>query len=305
MTRPEPTFSIETITPAIAAEWLKANRSNRPLSKDIAAGYAEAMREGEWLLNGESIKFDWDGRLVDGQHRLAGVVKAGIRCEFCVIRGLDPEVFKTLDTGKKRSVGDVLSIKGVKNPNAVGIACRLLYRTLQNELGHKRRITNSQLDALRAAHARLLELCDEAFLSPYQTRLVGPGQLAFAFYMAVSVDEPKARAFFRAIAGRPEPRDRPQHQAVKLRERLESTMDEIVKPSTAVRLAWVIIAWNAAAAGKSVPHFSRVLTKLPEWTPAPRFRTGIEGGVALTCRMRVSNRRRRRSGDPREAAAAA
>jgi len=107
--------------------------------------YVSAMIEGEWLYNGEAIKFDRDGRLVDGQHRLEAVVKANKPIAFLVIRGLDPEVFKTIDTGKKRSAGDVLAIKGVKNPNAVGAAMRLLHRTLADEFGLKKRISNTQL----------------------------------------------------------------------------------------------------------------------------------------------------------------
>lgn len=261
----------EEISPKLAAQYLQQNRFNRPLSRGVIADYVAAMVAGEWLLNGESIKFDREGWLVDGQHRLAAILKSNRTIPFVVIRGLDPEVFKTLDTGKKRSAGDVLAIKGVKNPNAVGGAMRLLHRTLSDELGHKKRITNSQLEDLRREHWRFVELAEEADHAPYSTELLTCSGLMFAFYMAVSVDEPRARAFFRALAGRPEAGDRPQPQATRLRERLTSTMDEIVKPSPKVRLAWLIEAWNRCLEGKPVDRFSRLLTALPAWDPMPTF----------------------------------
>jgi len=93
----------------------------------------------------------------------------------------------------------------------------------------------------------------------------------FAFYMAVHVNEKKARAFFRALSGRRQPDDPLQPQATRLRERLTSTMDELVKPSPKVRLAWVIEAWNRALEGKPAERFSRILTELPKWEPMPRF----------------------------------
>lgn len=268
---PRAEYSEEVITPAIAAKYLEANRSNRPTSRGIIADYVSAMLAGEWLFNGEAIKFDRDGKLVDGQHRLHAVVKAQKPIAFLVIRGLDPEVFKTIDTGKKRSGGDVFAIKGVKDPNNVAAAMRLLHRTLANEFALKKRISNTVLDELRQRHPRLVALAEEAVRTPYSTTLLAPSSLMFAFYMAVSVNEKRARQFFRALSGRREPNDPLIPQAVRLRERLTSTMDELVKPSPRIRLAWVIEAWNRTLEGKPAERFSRILTELPSWDPLPEF----------------------------------
>jgi len=267
-----PHAELERITPFDAAKYLEANRSNRPISRSIVDSYVGAMLAGEWLVNGESIKFDWNGELVDGQHRLAAIVKAKTAQWFFVVRELDPEVFKTLDTGRKRSASDVFAIRKIYNPNAVAVACRLLHRTLAQQLGARKRISNSALDALLARHTRFIELATEADHLPYGTKILAPGQRMFAFYMAIGVDEPRARAFFRALSGHPDPTDRAQPNAVRLRERLTSTMDEIVKPASSVRLGWVIQAWNATLDGKPVERFSRLLTEIPEWDPMPRFR---------------------------------
>ena len=69
-------MKVETITPKLAEKWMEANKNNRPLRRSLVGRYAGAIRRGQWELNGESIKFDEDGVLFDGQHRLAAVVEA-------------------------------------------------------------------------------------------------------------------------------------------------------------------------------------------------------------------------------------
>jgi hypothetical protein len=60
---------VQTITPSRAAELLAANTTNRPLSRPVVRGFAEAMRRDEWLVTHQGIAFDVNGVLVDGQHR--------------------------------------------------------------------------------------------------------------------------------------------------------------------------------------------------------------------------------------------
>jgi hypothetical protein len=103
-----------SITPAIATEWLVNNSRNRQLSEDLVVNYAAEMEAGHWALNGESIKFDNAGRMIDGQHRLRAIILFGKPVKILVTRGIDPAAFDTLDCGKKRTAADVLSIKGVK-----------------------------------------------------------------------------------------------------------------------------------------------------------------------------------------------
>ena len=52
---------VVTITPARAAELLAANSTNRPVSKAVVRGFAEAMRRGEWMVTHQGIAFDTRG----------------------------------------------------------------------------------------------------------------------------------------------------------------------------------------------------------------------------------------------------
>lgn len=124
---PEPLVSIETITPAKAEEYLRHNTHNRALRKTTVATYAYAMRDGQWVLNGESIKFDRSGVLVDGQHRLAAIIEAGVAVDVLVVRNVDMDSQITVDVGLRRSIGDHLAWRGEANATRLGAALGALF----------------------------------------------------------------------------------------------------------------------------------------------------------------------------------
>lgn len=106
---------IVDITPQLAGEMLERNTSNRPLNEKRAKTYARDMRSGSWQLNGESLKFSRNGLLLDGQHRLRAVQMAERTVPMLVVFGLNDAAQATMDMGAKRSVSDILRMRGVKN----------------------------------------------------------------------------------------------------------------------------------------------------------------------------------------------
>jgi len=116
------------VTPQKAQKWLSASGKNRKISNPKIKEYANSMRAGKWVLNGEGILFDMNGKLIDGQHRLSAIALSGITIPMLIIRGIDdPRAFETIDTGKKRSVSDVVGMEGIKNASLVSaIAKRLV-----------------------------------------------------------------------------------------------------------------------------------------------------------------------------------
>jgi hypothetical protein len=105
------TIKIE-ISPTLAEKWLGKNKNNRRVRNSHVDFIAYEIESSKWKVNGETIKFDWFGNLLDGQHRLSGIVKAGKSVESYVTIGLDPEDYKTIDTGKSRDAKDVLKMAG-------------------------------------------------------------------------------------------------------------------------------------------------------------------------------------------------
>lgn len=115
-----------TVTPALAAEWLKCNTTNRPLRKIRVDTYARELEQGHWRFTGDSIKFDADCKLIDGQHRLAACVKSGVAFQVLVVRGLDSAAFDVLDRNLPRSASDVFAQHQIKEQNRVTAAARLV-----------------------------------------------------------------------------------------------------------------------------------------------------------------------------------
>jgi hypothetical protein len=117
--------TIKTITPANAESLLKKNKNNRTVRPRRVDQYAKQIVSGQWQVTGEAIKIALDGSLLDGQHRLLAVIKAGIPTEFLVVEGLDPNVFKVLDSGLMRSAGDALSSVGFTSSKETASIARL------------------------------------------------------------------------------------------------------------------------------------------------------------------------------------
>lgn len=119
---------IVTITPAMAEKWLAGTTMrNRRINKDSVRMLADAMSCGRWHKNGESIIIDDNGNVLDGQHRLGAVIRSGTTQTFVVVRGVSPDAFKSIDSGRKRTFGDILTIAGIPNSKNVAAACSAIY----------------------------------------------------------------------------------------------------------------------------------------------------------------------------------
>ena len=128
-------IKILTISPAEAKRLLENNDGNRRLSDKLANQYAADMRAGSWALNGETIKVCntsrypapplWLHSLVDGQHRLTACVKSKKPFTTAVAFVKKLESFATVDSGKRRSPGDVFSILGHKHSSQLAAALKL------------------------------------------------------------------------------------------------------------------------------------------------------------------------------------
>lgn len=108
---PDPEFEVMLVTPAQAKEWVdNHNTHNRPVKWKSVKQYAGAMRRGEWKLNGDAIRFDYNGVLIDGQNRLHAIVDADTPITSLVVTGLEPEAQNTMDMGARRSLADALAL---------------------------------------------------------------------------------------------------------------------------------------------------------------------------------------------------
>jgi hypothetical protein len=115
------------ITPQDAAYILEGyNIGNRSMKDSKIRQFALAIDSGHWRLTSQGISFSRCGVLNDGQNRLAACVISGKSIDIRVTWGEPREVFSVLDTGARRSAGDVLGIEGMKNSKALAAGAKLV-----------------------------------------------------------------------------------------------------------------------------------------------------------------------------------
>lgn len=153
------------VDPKIAESWLKENTKNRRLSLAKIKEYADQMKKGNWSLNGATICFSIDGRLLDGQHRLNAVIQSGVAVAMSVVRGVEDEnAFLTYDVGLKRNVSQEASLRGIKSANNIAaIAKKLLtYERTEDKarfsLRNTTKLSLAQRDILQYLEQNLEEI---------------------------------------------------------------------------------------------------------------------------------------------------
>jgi hypothetical protein len=123
---PRGNVSIELVTPDMAQEWIDRGGRNRKLTQRRVEALAAALKRGEGRLTYEPIVFDDEGHVINGQHRLHAIVHSGVPLQLMVVRGAEPEVFDVMDTGRSRTIGDILSIHGHPSKDATAATVRNL-----------------------------------------------------------------------------------------------------------------------------------------------------------------------------------
>lgn len=92
-----PVTMILDVTPELAEKFLIQNTRNRKLRSAHLKAIVRELKEGKWQFNGDALRFDSKGTLVDGQHRLHAILLSGVTAKTLVMFGLAPEVYEDID----------------------------------------------------------------------------------------------------------------------------------------------------------------------------------------------------------------
>lgn len=145
-------FETIPITPAMAKKMLKEKRDNRNVAVNYVRRLADAMERGEWVLNSMPIVVDKNGKLIDGQHRLGAIILYNKTVKMTIAYDVDKDAYKTIDIGRKRTPGDMLSLQGEKDCNVLASVIRLYHSFKEKNMNQ---VT-----------------CNTAYISPRQTETV-------------------------------------------------------------------------------------------------------------------------------------
>lgn len=114
------------ITPHQAESILKQDNDNfRKISPNEVTKYTKYMKRGHWKFNGDTIGFDKDGKLKDGQHRLTSCVHSNIPLLTIPVL-IDDDT--SIDTRKRLEFDEILLSLGYANSRNLSSTIRLLYR---------------------------------------------------------------------------------------------------------------------------------------------------------------------------------
>lgn len=250
---------IVVLTPELAARYLEANTSNRAISGYRLNQLTEQILAGEWALNGEAIKVAEDGTLLDGQHRCAAVVKANKPIETLVITGLPNITQETMDTGKSRTLADILSIREI--PNAVSVASVVTGVLAAERYGFSKAFVRSNTTVITNG-AALHRLENDPFILGIPSRISAAvtksdltmkvlGTLYYFFYQ---IDAEDAEFFIDRLE---DGADLPEGSPILVLRKAAKALKEAKGARNARYLGAVVIkAWNAYRDGRNV----RVLT---------------------------------------------
>ena len=254
-----PQYEWLAITPHVANEWLKWNRSNRNIRKNVVASHVADMNSENWSINGESIKLSRPLRageiddlpegsvlFLDGQHRFTACVESGKPFVTLVVYGLPPETRRTMDTGIARSMSDVLKMEG---ENFSPVLASVLRRVWMWDQGDRRfsggrKPTHAELLKLfESDHLGFRNAADKGYWVKTTYKDLPPSVTGTAYYILSRVSPEQAPWFFASLKTGADLSE--NHPVLTLRNRLARERAERRPSIASHQVAMIIRAWNA------------------------------------------------------------
>lgn len=248
------TITVE-LTPFLATLLLERNEDNRPTNAKVSA-YTRDIKSGDWDLNGEPIIIANTGQLNDGQHRCKAVVAANRSILTQITFGVTRESRTTVDTGEKRSPGQILWFMGHKDTNVLSHAVNtIIIFTRHGRVDSKPdlRPSDRERENWLNEHPDMQEHISFG-RAVYTACHCSIGLFAALHYIFSKIDATDADTFFeKLISGE---MLRSGDPVYKLRETLRKEASGKKRPSHAHVAARTIKTWNLFRKGKSARTIS-------------------------------------------------
>lgn len=243
-------WHVVVITPALAKLWLQTRKKQRNIYARHIQNLAHKMAIGDWQdLNGDTIVFDRNGNLIDGQHRLYAVIESNIHITSGVLLGVEPTRIFSIDSGNKnRGFKDLLEITGTKENSAlIATALKYLYyyrKKVARASNNYQIIPSTQeLNNLWEKNRTIQNSIPHALPTK---GLLPPSFSIFLHYVCSEIDQKTADDFFHRLSFGTGKDDR--HKGCPIaalrRQLLDSLLSRQRKLTLTQKMAITIIAWN-------------------------------------------------------------
>lgn len=244
------------ISPTIAQRMLDSDTAvrettkakNRKLSVTHVNYLAKEMAAGRWVLTGSSIQFNELGELIDGQHRLVAIIRAGMTVPCYVVTGLPTQAFFALDQNKKRTTRDILHALEYKYDAYLGAAVLHILNWEGQKLFYKNRgqISSQEVVEWIDANPKIMDSAHMVLGSTTaRTRQQGfkPGLLMALHFLFGQRNKGSATYFMEALStGK---FDLPSDDVIfLLRERLIRDAISKARLDSESLANFIVVAWN-------------------------------------------------------------
>lgn len=253
----KPECRVVTITPQLAELWLEKRDAQRKVSQLHVDCLARMMESGDWQdLNGDTIVFDRNGNVIDGQHRLLAVIKSNIHITTDVALGREPTAIYSIDQGgKKRIFKDFLEIEGKENTEVIAAALRRLHYYRKNAApGSTARRLSPSVQELSTLLKKNPAIYDSVLYASSIKGLLPPSMGVYFHYIFTEIELKKAEEFFRILCfGTGEDGVKKGCPVAILAKTLRtSRQNRQYKITPTQQQAITIIAWNYYREGRKV-----------------------------------------------------
>ena len=205
----------------------------------------------------EPIIIDPIKGVVDGQHRLLGVVQSGVPCEFLIVRGKATcDAIAAMDTGVARSVATILHSSGIKNANNIASVAKGYYHYLNgvvpwNSMAASRKVSNKSINDICSDNPHIHEIVRLAIRTRFKE--TGIVRAAGVIAMIAHDDSPEHAIEFLDQYEHADTIAHPNHPLRQLYTRMlkaRAVSTSQMKPH--IKSALVAKAYNAFVTGQDV-----------------------------------------------------
>lgn len=195
------------VTKRLVDSLLAKNERNRPINQRRVDSLVRAIQQGKWKKNGQTITLDGNGFIMDGQHRLTAIKKAGyptdielIIVKYPIVGEERDGVFYTMNTSRPSTTAQVFQYNSIPNPNVKSACCRfiaMLYYKMgfsgvpnRDELWDVYNVFQNEVDIIASINKK-----KSAFV-----RFLSPMMAAFAIVAHANKNDDRVWEFVRKVS---------------------------------------------------------------------------------------------------------
>lgn len=251
----EPYAKVMVITPNMAKSIIefKSDKNFREKNQDHIKYLSKQMESGNFNFNGESIVFDKDRNLVDGQHRLLACVESG--CDILTTVSFNSYSDLAIDSGKNRSLTEYLKYMGKKNASNLAPALNILvkhytYDDIYSQRGYGR---------ARPTRDEALQVLDQhPDIETYITKCskckeyVAIPVMAACIYIFSTQNKDLAEKFLEDVHLASQNSNCPAYHLKSLLSLWKDKTKQGINTSTQHKISSIFKSWNYYATGTSI-----------------------------------------------------